>query len=169
MMNRTREKEVWARVLAASAEAPAAERVQPAARQAVQPAQEGLREEQVLAMVRAEALSAHTYAALAGRARGGSRTALEQLAREERDHQKQLAAVYYLMTGRKPHVSRPQALHIADAAGTLRSQYEAHAKAGDRYRDLARETGPFAGTFRTLGSDEERHGQMVLRLLPGML
>lgn len=169
MMNRIREKEVWARVMAASAEAPAAEAAKPVPKQPPQTAQTGLSEAQVLALMQAEANSAHTYAALAGRVRSGSRAALEQLAREERGHQQQLAAMYYLMTGQKAHVGNAQTPRAAGMAEALRTQYQAHTGAADHYRSLAGSAGPFASAFRSLGSDEDRHAQTVLKLLPGLL
>lgn len=170
MIDRTREKEVWSRVMAASAEAPApAARCAPAAKAAPQARESGLTENQVQTLLSQKAADAATYRAMASRAPGSQRRTLEQLAMEKRDQSRQLAAVYYVMTGRKPQTEPQKAANLACTPETLRARYQAETADAARYDSLAEQSGPFAGAFRDLGHAGERHAQMLLKLLQGWM
>lgn len=168
MMDRTREQEVWSRVMAASAEAPApAARRAPAAKTA--PQARGLTEDQVQTLLAEKAADVNTYRSMAAKAQSGRRRMLEQLAMENRDQARQLAAVYYLMTGRRPQREPPQASNTPCTPEALRTQYQAETAEAARYHSLAEGAGSFAGTFHDLGDAGERHGQMIIKLLHGWL
>lgn len=168
MMDRTREQEVWSRVMAASAEAPApaAERA-PAAKPAQQ--SRGLTEAQVQMLLAEKAADVNTYRSMAAKVQSGRRRMLEQLAMENRNQARQLAAVYYLMTGRRPRMEQPQTSDTAYNPEALRTRYQAETAEAARYHSLAEGAGSFSGIFHDLGNAGERHGQMIIKLLQGWL
>jgi len=159
MMSKSREEAVWKRVMALSAEMPelpAPCRSKP---------DTGLTEAQVLELLQGELADACTYRILAQRAKGDLRRTLLGLSQAEQRHSRKLEAVYYLMTGKRPCPDRPKAPCVACLNEELRRRYEAEVKGAARYHKLADQAGSFSQTFHCLGLEEERHGQMILKLL----
>ena len=159
MMSKSREEAVWKRVMALSAEAP----------ELPMPCQTGsdtgLTQAQVLELLEGALADACTYQTLAGRARGNLRRTLLELSQAERRHSRKLEAVYYLMTGKRPCPDQPKAPCVACLNEELRRRYEAEVQGAARYHKLGEKAGSFAQTFHCLGLEEERHGQMILKLL----
>ena len=155
MISNTREAEVWQRVLAASGEAP-------------KPAYGSLTPARVLQLREDELRDAHTYRSLAGRAPRDIRQSLLRLSEEERQHARQLEAVSYVMTGKRPAAGRPDAPAVPNGGNLnedLRSRYREETAGAAEYRRLAEQADSFAPLFRELGDDEERHAGTILRLL----
>ena len=160
MMNKTRETEVWQRVMAASAEAPACCKPKNA---------NTLTAEQVMELLEDELSVACTYEVLAGRVRGQAQQKLRELARCERRHYGKLEAVYYLMTGKKPCPDRPKPPCVACTTEELRSRYQAEVEGAGRYKCLSERAGSFAKTFLELACEEEHHAQSILQVLQSCL
>lgn len=152
MISRTREAEVWQRVLAASGEAP-------------KPAYGSLTPARVLQLREDELRDAHTYRSLAGRAPRDIRQSLLRLSEEERQHARRLEAVYYVMTGKRPAAGRQDTPKTGNLLEDLRSRYREETAGAAEYRRLAEQADSFAPLFRELGDDEERHAGTILRLL----
>ena len=152
MMSKTREAEVWQRVLATSGEAP-------------KPASGGLTPARVLQLQEDELRDAHTYRSLAGRAPRDIRQSLLRLSEEERQHARRLEAVYYVMTGKRPAAGRQDTPKAGNLHEDLRSRYREETAGAAEYRRLAEQADSFAPLFRELGDDEERHAGTILRLL----
>ena len=157
MMNKHREAEVWRRVMAESADAPACEPEK-------QP-DNCLTPCQVMELLEDELMDACTYQVLANRTKKNVRQTLMQLAREEQMHYRKLEAVYYLMTGSRPCPDRPKTPRVACTNEELRKRYQAEIEGAQRYCCLAEKAGSFAPVFRCLSRDEERHAHMILCLL----
>jgi len=155
MMNQKREAAVWERVMAASAQCP-----QPA--KAQEPA---LSPQQVLELWQAEQHAAATYNALAMKTGGRTRQTLLQLSRMEQEHEKKLAAVYYLMTGVRPKAERPVVSCSGIMEEEVRKLFEAEAEAARCYYQLAEQKGSFGAAFHALGQEEQQHSSMLLALL----
>lgn len=157
MMSKTREAEVWQRVMAASGEVPAPK-----------PAAGGLTPTKVLQVREDELRDAHTYRSLAGRAPRDVRQSLLRLSEEERQHARRLETVYYVMTGKRPAAWRPDG-PVSSNGGNLneelRTRYREETAGAAEYRRLAEQADSFAPLFRELGDDEERHAGTILRLL----
>ena len=156
MMNQARESEVWQRVMAASAEAPAACKPK---------GPNTLTAEQVMELLCDELSDACTYDVLAGRVRGQAQQKLRELARSERRHYGKLEAVYYLMTGKKPCPDRPKPPCVACMTEELRSRYQAEVTGAGRYKCLAERAGSFQKTFLELACEEEHHAEVILQVL----
>ncbi len=165
MMDQTREKEVWSRVMAASANAPMPKQ----AKTMAAPRSGGLTEETLRQLMEAEAMEAHTYRQLAAKSQGNARRTLEQLSMEEQGHFRRLTAIGFLLLGRKLTVNRPEAAHFDTAPEILRNQYRRELDAAGRYRDVAGTAGVYGPLFLDLADAEERHSQMVVKLLGEML
>ena len=160
MMNKTRESEVWQRVMASSAEAP----------DCCKPVRSNtLTAEQVMELLVCELEDACTYEVLAGRVRGQAQQKLRELARCERRHYGKLEAVYYLMTGRKPCPDRPKPPCVACTNEELRSRYQLEVEGAGRYRCLAQRAGSFEKTLLELACEEEHHAQIILQVLQSCL
>ena len=162
MIDRTREKEVWSRVMSASAGAPMPPQ------QAVTRSS-GLTEDRLRQFLADEAEDAHTYRTLAARTQGNARRTLEQLSQEEQGHYRKLGAVGYLLLGRKLTADRPEAARIDNVPEALRSQYRQELEGAARYRDAAKLAGDYEPLFLELAEDETRHSQTILRLLAELL
>ena len=156
MIDHKREQEVWQRVMAASAEAPAC---------CKQIGKQTVTTEQVMELLCKELADAVTYEALACRVRGQTRQSFLQLANWERQHAKKLSVVYYLMSGKKPCPDKPKTPCIACTNEELRERYIAETKGAELYCSLAEKAGTFAGVFRELACEEEKHAAIVLKLL----
>lgn len=159
-MQSKREAEVWERVMAASAACPTPVR---------QPEPVGLTAEQVMQLLEQELLDAVTYEALAARVRKNSRQRLLTLAREERQHARQLEAVYYVITGRRPCPDRSKAPCIACTNEELRKAYAREVAGADRYQTLAGQAGSFSAALQRLSCAEQRHSAVILQLLQACL
>ena len=156
MMNQKREAEVWNRVMAASAEAPCCAPKKDPVKLTCQ---------QVMELLEHELMDACTYKVLAMRVKKQVRQCLMQLAQEEMRHYRKLEAVYYLMTGKRPCPDRPKAPCVACTNEELRKRYEEEVEGAAVYHGLANCAGSFAPVFHCLGHEEERHAQMILKLL----
>lgn len=159
-MQSKREAEVWERVLAASAAYPISEK---------QPEKPGLTAEQVLQLLQQELLNAVTYETLAARVGKRNRQRLLALAREERQHARQLEAVYYVLTGQRPCPDRVKGPCVACTNEALRSAYGREVAGADRYQKLAGQAGSFSAVFQRLSCAEQRHSAAVLQLLQACL
>ena len=159
MMSKAREEAVWKRVMAMAAEAP-----EPMPCHRPQP-DRGLTEAQLLELLDRERMDACTYRTLAARTKGQVWRCLQQLALEEQQHGRKLETMYYLLTGRKPCPDRPKAPCVACFNEELRRRYEQERGAASQYRKLAEQESTFGHIFRHLALEEERHGEMILRLL----
>lgn len=164
MMEQNREKEVWSRVMAASASAP-----MPQGKTMPAPKSGGLTEDMLRQLMEAEAMEAHTYRQLAAKSQGNARRTLEQLSAEEQGHFRRLTAIGFLLLGRKLTVTRPEAAHFDTAPETLRNQYRRELDAAGHYRDVARNAEVYGPLFLELADAEERHSQTVVKLLGEML
>ena len=168
------EQNVWSRVLAAQTQtqpAPAN-----AARQTPQnmPAQRetmetSLTPEQVLSLMEAEMQDAATYRALSCRMTGCAKKTLEALAQDERCHRKKLAAMYFLLTGKKACPPKQEPPCITCNAETLRRQYQKELAAREQYEALAPLAGGRACTLREIALDECRHTRKIYELLQNCL
>lgn len=156
MMDQRREQEVWQRVMAASAEAPAC--CKPVGKQTVTA-------EQVMELLCKELADAAAYEALACRVRGQMRQRFYALARQERQHAQKLSAVYYLMTGKKACPDKPKFPCIACTNEELRERYIAETKGAEHYCSLAEKAGSFGDLVRELACEERQHAQEILKLL----
>lgn len=163
-MDQTREKEVWSRVMAASANAP-----MPQARNASQPKRGTLTGDRLRELMQDEAQDAHTYRQLAARSQGSVRRTLEQISGDEQNHYRQLGAVSYLETGRRPVMERPHGAPPGTVAEALRAQYPKELEGAETYHRMAETAGPYAAVFHEMGNDEERHARMIIKLLAEML
>lgn len=163
-MDQTREKEVWSRVMAASASAP-----MPQSRAAAQPKGGTLTEDRIRDLMQDEARDAHTYRQLAARSQGNVRRQLEQISGDEQNHYRQLGAVGYLETGRRLTTERPQGAPSGTVAEALRAQYPKELEGAETYHRMAETAGPYAAVFHELGNDEERHARMIIRMLAELL
>jgi len=156
MMDHKREQEVWQRVMAMSAEAPRCDKAV---------SKQNLTAEQIMELLCGELANAATYEALACRVRGQVKQKLMVLAGQERQHAKKLAAIYYVMTGKKPCPDRPKCSCIACTNEELRERYIEETAGAEKYCCLAEKAGSFGDLFRELASDETRHAQTILNLL----
>jgi len=164
MISKTREAEVWRRVMECSAEAPAPCKSCEEA-YSEKPVQNCMTPAQVMELLEQELKDACTYQVLAGRVKKDVRRVLLQLAQEERRHYRKLEAVYYLMTGTRPCPDRPKAPCVACTNEELRTRYHEEVEGAKRYHRLAEEAGSFTPVFHCLGCEEERHAGMILCLL----
>ncbi len=162
MISKTREEEVWRRVMACSEEAPTPCKPQPREEKS---RKNCLTPAQIMELLEQELQDACTYQVLAGRVKKEMRRVLLQLAQEERRHYRKLEAVYYLMTGTRPCPDRPKAPCVACTNEALRDSYHEEVAGARRYHALAEEAGSFAAVFHCLGHEEEHHSQMILCLL----
>ena len=102
---------VWSRVMAAQTDAQEAN-----AKTAVQTAQPtaqtapeiSITPEQIMEQINGELSDAATYRALSNRMNGCAKKTLEELSRDEKCHAKKLAAMYFLLTGKKACPKRPE-------------------------------------------------------------
>ncbi|MBP3634822.1 MAG: hypothetical protein J6J43_09655 [Oscillospiraceae bacterium] len=156
MVSKAREAEVWSRVMAASAQAP--ESCNPKPRSTLTSAQ-------VMELLEQELCDKVTCEALACRTHGAARQKLMFLARQEGEHYKKLEAIYYLLTGEKPCPDRPKQPCIACLSEELRRRWQQETKSAHTYHCLAEKTGDFASEFHVLGSEEEKHAQLLVQIL----
>lgn len=168
MISKTREAEVWRRVMECSAEAPVPSK--PHAKCKPEHHHESgkdscLTPAQVMELLEQELMDACTYQTLAMRVKKDLRKILLQLVQEERRHYRKLEAVYYLMTGTRPCPDRPKAPCVACTNEALRARYHEEVEGAARLHKLAECAGSFAPVFHCLGCEEERHAQMILCLL----
>ncbi len=105
------------------------------------------------------------YCHLACMARGCAKKTLQCIAADEKRHARMLAAIYYIMTGKKACPEPARAPCVACLNEALREQYAGELKASRRYAELARCAGEHACTFEALSADECRHAQMLYSLL----
>ena len=156
MIDHKREEAVWKRVMEVSAQAPECCKAKE---------RSDLTAEQVRELLYKELEDAATYEALACRVRADVRRKLLDLARQERCHYARLAAVYYLMSGKKPCFDKPKHPCIACTNEELRSRYACEVEGGETYHRLAQKAGSFANVFHELGAEEEHHAHRVLCIL----
>ncbi len=146
---------VWSRVMGAPCPAPEAPKQQ-----------SSLPDEQTLCELLCSVLHQQaTYCHLACMARGCVRKTLQCLAADEKRHAKTLAAMYYILTGRKacPEPARPACVACLNEA--LREQYAAERQASRRYAELAKCAGEHACAFEQLSTDACCHAQTLCQLL----
>lgn len=155
MVSPKREAEVWERVMAVSAQAPAC---------CVKKTEE-LTAQQVMELLTAERCDSITYQVLAGRVRTQPRQKLLWLARQEQAHYARLETIYYLMTGKKPCPDKPKSPGIVRVDEALRSRYMEEIRGAERYRSLSEKAGSFGKVFCQLADEEERHADEVLKIL----
>ena len=87
-----KERQVWSRVMGATASCPASEEAKP---------DSGLTEKTLAQMIQCECCEAAIYRSLAAQGPKCARERLLRIAEDERCHAKQLGALYFLMTGKK--------------------------------------------------------------------
>ena len=161
---------VWSRVMASQADAqsetsaagapkPSAPDLQPAV----------ITPEQVLRAMEHEHNAAAVYRCLAARMTGCAAATLAALAREEQCHVKKLAAMYFLLTGKKACLKKPEPPCITCNAEALRRQYQQELAAREHYEALAPLAGARACTLREIALDECRHAQKLYELLQSCL
>ncbi|MCI2057654.1 MAG: ferritin-like domain-containing protein [Oscillibacter sp.] len=108
------------------------------------------------------------YTAMARQAPSWARPTLREMAMDERDHARHLAAVYYLITGRccSATVSCDR-IYIGAWCPALRERYHAEACGGMNYlRASEGTTDPcLARIFKGLSVDEYRHSELLTQML----
>lgn len=159
---------VWSRVMAAQTDAQ--EPNEKTDQQTAQRAPEvSITPEQIMEQICGELSDAATYRALSNRMKGYAQKTLEELSRDERCHAKKLAAMYFLLTGKKACPKRPEPSCITCNAETLRRQYQKELAARDQYEMLAPLAGARACTMRQIALDECRHAKKIYELLQNCL
>ena len=159
---------VWSRVMAAQTDAQ--EPNEKNDQQTAQRAPEiSITPEQIMEQICGELSDAATYRALSCRMKGCAQKTLEELSRDERCHAKKLAAMYFLLTGKKACPKRPEPSCITCNAETLRRQYQKELAARDQYEMLAPLAGARACTMRQIALDECRHAKKIYELLQNCL
>lgn len=149
---------VWSRVMGASCQTSEAPKVE-------KPQMQGLDEQTLCELLCGELRDYTTYCHLACMARGCARKTLQCIAADEKRHAKMLAAIYYILTGKKACPDPAKAPCVACLNESLREQYSGELQASRRYAELARCAGEHACTFEKLSADECRHAQMLYSLL----
>ena len=147
MMEKAREESVWRRVQEASTREP----------------ETGLMPEQVLLLMEQAQEDARCCRTLAARTRA---RALARMAERAEANSRELAAVYYIMTGRRP---APRSPHTPPQEPSLRRRYEAEQSAADRLEALSRADSPFTDLLRRQAEEHRENAREILRLLQRML
>ena len=163
---------VWSRVMAAQTDAQEAN--EKTAVQTAQPTAQTAPEisitpQQIMEQINGELSDAATYRALSNRMNGCAKKTLEELSRDEKCHAKKLAAMYFLLTGKKACPKRPEPSCITCNAETLRRQYQKELATRDQYEMLAPLAGARACTMRQIALDECRHAKKIYELLQNCL
>lgn len=144
MMSQTREEAVWKRVMEASVQ---------------QVPEPGAPAAQVLHLIEQTRQSACIYRMLAAQLRCPT---LRQLERSKTSQSQELAAVYYMMAGKRPQrkPTKPTKRGIG-----LRACYEMEHGMTVQYRELAGQEGAFSAVFSRMARDGEQWEAALLRLL----
>ena len=116
-------------------------------------------------MAQGEWQDAAGYRALAACAPQCARGTLLKLACDEAAHAKQLAALYYIKTGKKfcPEAAKPDCAACLNER--LRQRYEEELRAQAHYQEMAALAGAQSCTFEQMARDECRHAQQLYKLL----
>ena len=150
------ERQVWSRVMGATASCPASEEAKP---------DSGLTEKTLAQMIQCECCEAAIYRSLAAQGPKCARERLLRLAEDERCHAKRLGALYFLMTGKKYCPEPVRGVCTACFNEALRKQYQAELEAEARYAKLAARAGEQACMFEALARDEGRHAKTIYCIL----
>ena len=124
-----------------------------------------LSEKQLAALAQDEWQDAAAYRSLLRCAPNCAQEALRQLAQEETCHARQLAALYFLASGKKlcPAPTRP--VCTACFNETLRQRHAQELETQKRYCTLAQRGGEHACIFERLARDEGRLARLLFELL----
>ena len=118
--------------------------------------------EAALELYTAQLRAAATYRCLAEMARGRVRQALMQLAEGKRCEARRLAAVYFVMTGRKPCPDRPKPPCVSCLNEALRQAYQEELCAAELYRRYAARAGAHACLLERMAERACENAQLLL-------
>lgn len=121
--------------------------------------------EKVKSLAEGELASACLYRSLAQRVCASSRGTLLRIAQEESCHARNLAAVYFVLTGQKLCLPAAQKPCITCTAEELRRAYMAEKAVSEQYAALASAGGDHAHLMQCLARDESRHARELLRVI----
>lgn len=96
---------------------------------------------------------------------GRNTALLRRMATEEEGHRRQLAALYFLLYGRRPEVLSGAAPGKRSAASALRDLYGAEQRAVRQWREAARQYPTHAALFTQFARDDRRHAEQLRRIL----
>lgn len=173
-MDEKQAQRVWSRVMSpgAAPAPPCTAAAQPktaGAQSAQAPGTQPLSQTQLSGLIHDALCGCAAYRELARRMKGSPARMLSGLASQEQCHAKKLAAVYFLMTGKKlcPEPVRPPC--ITCVGETLRERYRAERQSAEVCRALACGAGEYQCLLQTLAREECEHAAKILCILQNCL
>ena len=129
----------------------------------------GAEAEELQSLVRDELADACAYRTLAACLPPKERRCLLSIAKDESRHAKTLAAMYFLLQGRRLCPEPPPRLCVTCLCEELRKHYRGELAGAEAYEAFAKRAGEFAPQITCIAADERRHAQTILRLLQMLL
>lgn len=152
-MDRETEQEIWRRVR------------QPGSMNA----EEALLPERLEDLILEQRLNAGGLKTLAGRMTGTERQVFMRMASENENRASELAALHYLLTGRRLRLKQPEVPIPKPLPEALREVYFRQQQSARDFRNLAREFDGYGELFERLGAEAVRHSRLVMQALQGKL
>lgn len=161
MIDNQKTERVWSRVM--SCQNAAAETSCTAAED------NGLSPRKLFTLAEEELRAAACYCRLAGMLSGCAKKSLLRMAADERCHAKKFAALYFLATGKKACLPKPQPCCVTCVSESLRQLYCEELAGQKQYEQLADHANERGCTLRQMAADEGRHASCIYEILQGIL
>ena len=94
---------------------------------------------------------------------------LRKMASEEQNHRRQLAALYFLLYGKRPDVLSGAAPDKRALAAALRDAYSAEQSTVQQWRDAAKHYPMHRELFEKLAQGDQRHLELLRRIMAANL
>lgn len=125
--------------------------------------------EAALAALISDEWTAHAAYLMLARRCGRFAAVFRSMAREEACHAQKLAALYFLLTGRKSCVLRGASAQREELCCAVRARYAAEREAEQTYRASAQRYPEHAALFCALADDERRHSRRLCAVMEALL